>query len=268
LLAELVHRVSGKPLDRFCKEQIYGPLGMRDTMFTPPRRLAGSLAPTARGSKSAGFNKGVVQDENARRLGGVAGHAGLFSSAHDLSRYARLMLGHGALDGKRILSKQVVSEMTAAHFCGNPPVKRGLGWDMDSPYSSPKGILFSERSFGHTGYSGSSIWIDPQTDLFVILLTNRRNYHDIASFNRLRRDISLVASAQFGKFDKASDLSAHRALSMVAEDLASVGSQKSAQNLQQRKPAGLHHVKEARRHYKVAAASTSIRHRRPNRHNL
>ena len=268
LLAELVHRVSGKPFDRFCQEQIYGPLGMRETMFTPSRRLAGSLAPTAAGSKSAGFYQGVVQDENARRLGGVAGHAGLFSSALDLSRYARLMLGHGALDGKRILSKQVVSEMTAVHFCGNPPVKRGLGWDMDSPYSSPKGILFSERSFGHTGYSGSSIWIDPQTDLFVILLTNRRNYHDIASFNRLRRDISLVASAQFGKLDMVSDLSAHRALSMVAEDLASAGSQKSAQNLQQRKPAGLQHIKEVRRHYKVAAASTTPRHRRPIRRNL
>jgi CubicO group peptidase (beta-lactamase class C family) len=268
LLAELVHRVSGKPFDVFCKEQIYGPLGMRETMFSPPKSLADALAPTAGCSKGVAFYKGVVQDANARRLGGVAGHAGLFSSALDLSRYARLMLGHGALNGKRILSKQVVSEMTAAHFCGNPPVKRGLGWDMDSPYSSPKGTLFSERSFGHTGYSGSSIWIDPQTDLFVILLTNRRNYHDVSSFNKLRRDISIVAAAQFGKLGTVSGLSAPGALLLVAEDLESVGSQKSAPNVHKRNPVGRHHLKQVRRHHKVVAASSSARHRRPIRRNL
>ena len=261
LLAELVHRVSKKPLDVFCHEQVYGPLGMRETMFTPPKRLADELAPTV-GLKRWSSYKGVVQDDNARRLGGVAGHAGLFSSALDLSRYARLMLGRGALDGQRILSERTIALMTGPHVCGHPPVKRGLGWDIDSPFSAPKGTLFSERSFGHTGYSGSSIWIDPQTDLFVILLTNRRNYRDTALFNRLRRDVSNVAAAQFGKLDLVAALSVHGALSQITEDLVSEGNPKTTHNLHRVKPsAGRHHIKHIhikhiRRHYKVAAAGS------------
>jgi CubicO group peptidase (beta-lactamase class C family) len=191
LLGELVHRVSGETLDAFCQEQIYGPLGIPETMFLPSRYLAGAIAPTSVTSC------GIVQDPNARRLGGVAGHAGLFSSAYDLSRYARLLLGGGVIDDRRILSEQVVTQMTTAYLCNNGAVKRGLGWDMDSPFSAPKGSFFSEASFGHTGYSGSSIWIDPQQDLFVILLTRRVNYRDTRNFNQLRRDVSTIAAADF-----------------------------------------------------------------------
>ena len=191
LLGELVRRVSGKPLDAFCREEIYGPLGTGDTMFLPPRELTPDIAQTE------GYSSGVVQDPNARRLGGVAGHAGLFSSAYDLSRFARLMLNGGRLDNKRIFSEQVVAQMTTPYLCNNGHVKRALGWDVESPYSAPKGSFFSESSFGHTGYSGTSIWIDPQQDLFVILLTRRINYHDVKSFNQLRRDISTIASADF-----------------------------------------------------------------------
>jgi CubicO group peptidase (beta-lactamase class C family) len=191
LLGELVRRVSGQPLDAFCHEQIYGPLGARDTMFLPPHELNSDIAPTA------GYSSGVVQDPNARRLGGVAGHAGLFSSAYDLSRFARLMLNGGKMDDKHILSEQIVAQMTTPYLCNNGRVRRGLGWDMASPYSAPKGSFFSDSSFGHTGYSGTSIWIDPQQDLFVILLTRRTNYYDVKNFNQLRRDVSTIASADF-----------------------------------------------------------------------
>ncbi|WP_026840329.1 serine hydrolase domain-containing protein [Citrifermentans bremense] len=191
LLGELVHRVSGETLDLFCKEQIYEPLGAKVTQFLPPAGLVPEIAPTS------GNRGGVVQDENARRLGGVAGHAGVFSSAHDLSRYARLLLGKGTLDGRRILSEQVVAQMITPHLCNNGRVKRGLGWDISSPFSAPKGNFFSDASFGHTGYSGSSIWIDPEQDLFVIMLTRRSDYHNVKNFNQLRRDVSTYASADF-----------------------------------------------------------------------
>ena len=191
LLGELVHRASGETLNAFCQEQIYGPLGTSQTMFLPPRDLAGMIAPTS------GGGCGTVQDPNARRLGGVAGHAGLFSSAYDLSRYARMILGGGVLDDRRILSEQIVTQMTSPYVSDNGAVLRGLGWDMNSPFSAPKGSLFSQASFGHTGYSGSSIWIDPKQDLFVILLTNRLNYRDVHTFNQLRRDVSTVAAADF-----------------------------------------------------------------------
>jgi CubicO group peptidase (beta-lactamase class C family) len=191
LLGELVHRVSGETLDAFCKEEIFGPLGDEETMFLPPQALVPEIAPT---SGSVG---GVVQDGNARRLGGVAGHAGVFSSAYDLSRYARMILGGGAIDGRRVLSGQVVAEMTTPYLCNNGQVKRCLGWDMASPFSAPRGSFFSASSFGHTGYSGSSIWIDPQQDLFVIMLTRRLNYRNTRSFNQLRRDVSTMAVADF-----------------------------------------------------------------------
>lgn len=190
LLGELVRRVSGLPLDEYCRERIYAPLNARETMFLPPAHLAGSIAPTT------GPPCGTVQDHNARRLGGVAGHAGLFSSAYDLARYARMILGSGVLEGTRILSDQAISRMSSPYLSGNGAV-RGLGWDMLSPFSAPRGMHFSEKSFGHTGYSGSSIWIDPQQDLFVILLTNRLNYRDTGTFNQLRRDVSTVAAATF-----------------------------------------------------------------------
>ncbi|QWV95223.1 beta-lactamase family protein [Geomonas oryzisoli] len=188
LLGELVHRVTGERLDRFCREQIYEPLGTRDTSFLPSRE-GNDIAPTS------GTQGGVVQDENARRLGGVAGHAGLFSSAYDLARYARLILGRGTLDGTRIFSEQAVTEMTTPYACNNGRIKRALGWDVASPFSAPKGNYFSDASFGHTGYSGSSIWIDPQQDMFVIMLTRRLDYHNVHNFNQLRRNVSTYAAA-------------------------------------------------------------------------
>jgi hypothetical protein len=125
------------------------------------------------------------------------------------------MLGHGTLDGRRVLSEAVIAQMTAPRACGRIPVERGLGWDIDSPFSAPRGTLFSEKSFGHTGFSGSSIWIDPESDLFVILLTNRRNFHDSVAFNQMRRDVSTVAAAEFAVTGTGASVYAQRAQSEV-----------------------------------------------------
>ena len=195
LLSELVQRASGMSLDRFCREKLFGPLGMADTMFLPPLELAGSIAPTLGAANE--LLTGIVQDENARHLGGIAGHAGLFSSASDLSRYAQMILNNGRLHGIPVFEERVLEQMTAPYFYSNGTVVRGLGWDIHSPFSSPRGNFFSEMSFGHTGYSGSSVWIDPERDLFVILLTVRFNYRDPRQINRLRSDISSIAASIF-----------------------------------------------------------------------
>ena len=204
LLAELIQRASGVPLDRYCRENFYGPLGMGDTMFLPPLERTGSIAPTIGTANE--LLTGVVQDENARLLGGVAGHAGLFSSASDLSRFAAMILNNGKLHGIPVFDERVLSQMTAPYFYSNGHVVRGLGWDIFSPYSSPRGSFFSEMSFGHTGYSGSSIWIDPQRDMFVILLTVRLNYRDIRHINRLRSDISTIAASVFSAPRRSLDM--------------------------------------------------------------
>jgi CubicO group peptidase (beta-lactamase class C family) len=136
---------------------------------------------------------GVAQDPVARQLGGVAGHAGVFSTARDLARFCGMILNDGEFAGKRILSARAVQQMTAPYFSRGGNVIRGLGWDISSPFSSPKGNGFSEISFGHTGYSGSSIWLDPSEDIFVVLLTARHDYRKIKEFRQLRSDLSTIS---------------------------------------------------------------------------
>jgi CubicO group peptidase (beta-lactamase class C family) len=197
LLGDLVQRVSGKSVDQYCREHVYGPLRMNDTMFQPPPERNNRIAPTI--GLHHELLTGLVQDENAQKLGGIAGHAGLFSSAADLARFAAMILNNGAQGGTRIFSEKVLAQMTSPYFYSQGQVVRGLGWDIYSPYSSPKGSFFSDMSFGHTGYSGSSIWIDPRHDLFVILLTVRLDYRDKRHFNRLRSDISTIAASIFSQ---------------------------------------------------------------------
>lgn len=194
LLGELVKRAAQIPFDRFCVEQIYAPTGMAETSFLPQAEF-NVIAPTAGQNKT--LKAGVVQDMNARRLGGVAGHAGLFSSASDLSRFATMILNLGKYNGTRVFKERVITQMTSPYFYNNGKIIRGLGWDINSPYSSPRGNYFSGTSFGHTGYSGSSIWIDPEQDLYVILLTVRLDYTNIRQFNQLRSDISSLAVSIF-----------------------------------------------------------------------
>lgn len=193
LLGNLVRRITSMALDQYCHEQLYFPLAMQFTGFNPHPDAA--VASTLGGPN--GVLKGVVQDTNARLLGGVAGHAGLFSTADDLGRFSRMVLGGGMLEGKRVLSAQAVNQMIAPYYFRDGRIVRGLGWDRESPYSSAKGTLFSEASFGHTGYSGTSVWIDPEADLYVVLLTTRINYTDRRSFNQMRSDVATLAAALF-----------------------------------------------------------------------
>jgi CubicO group peptidase (beta-lactamase class C family) len=192
LLAELTRRATGAGLDLYCRASFYRPLGMTDTSFNPSDK--GRCSATLSDER---IQIGEVQDNLARQLGGVAGHAGLFSTAGDLARFCRMMLSGGMLDGKRVLAQRSVDQMTAPYFSRGGDVVRGLGWDIDSPYSSPRGLGFSRTSFGHTGYSGSSIWIDPIADTFVILLTARTDYKNVHDFSRFRGEISTIASLLF-----------------------------------------------------------------------
>jgi CubicO group peptidase (beta-lactamase class C family) len=194
LLGELVSRATQARLDKFCTEKIFAPLGMAETAFLPHAELE-QIAPTAGQNKT--LSAGVVQDINARRLGGVAGHAGLFSTADDLNRFATMILNHGKLNGVQVFDKRVITQMTSPYFYNKGKIIRGLGWDINSPFSSPHSSNFSDMSFGHTGYSGSSIWIDPEQDLYVILLTVRLDYTNIRLFNQLRNDISTLAVSIF-----------------------------------------------------------------------
>ena len=193
LLAELVRRATGAQLDLYAYASFYLPLGMADTSFRP--RDKGRFCPTLFDGR---LLLGEAQDPLCRQLGGVAGHAGLFSTAGDLARLCRMMLSGGTLEGKRVLEKRTVDQMTAPYFSRRGEVVRGLGWDISSPFSSPRGSGFSRVSFGHTGYSGSSIWIDPVSDAFVILLTARLEYKNTHEFSRLRSELSTLAARLFG----------------------------------------------------------------------
>ncbi len=191
LLGELVRRASGVGLERYCAGQLYQPLGMVDTFFVPPARVRSRLSPTL--LPDGKLLTGEPQDYHARELGGVAGHAGLFSTAADLARFCRMLMYGGELDGRRVLAERTVAQMTAPRYVQGGKVTRALGWDISSPYSAPRAHGFSEFSYGHTGYSGTSLWIDPERDLFVVLLTARLDFRRVGEFNRLRREISTIA---------------------------------------------------------------------------
>jgi CubicO group peptidase (beta-lactamase class C family) len=171
ILTQLViERVTGKSLDQFVAERVFTPLGMSSTMFNPDsityfNRIAPTEIDTARG----GLVHGKVHDENAWAIGGVSGHAGLFSTARDLSIFAQMLLNGGEYNGVRIVKSSTLARWTAPQSGAS---SRALGWDTPSKGSS-SGSYFSARSFGHTGFTGTSIWIDPEKNLFVVLLTNR-----------------------------------------------------------------------------------------------
>jgi beta-N-acetylhexosaminidase len=199
LLGEIVRRVSGSPLDVFVTREVFAPLGLdRQMIFRPPRRLERRIAPTGlwHGHPVAG----VVNDPNAAKLGGVAGHAGLFATASALARYAQFMLNEGVLpDRPRILKKETVHQFTQIAV----PARRGvsartLGWEAlpTGEETSSAGTLFGPHSYGHTGWTGTSLWIDPDRDLFVLLLTNRAYDPRVrSSFTKLKEVRGRVADA-------------------------------------------------------------------------
>lgn len=165
-LGALVERVTGMPLDVYCDQKIFQPLGMAHTRFRPPPEWLPQIAPTEYDEHGQMLH-GVVHDPTSRRMGGVAGHAGLFSTADDLAKFAQAIL-----DGKFVLSPLTVEKMSSPQQPPDATSVRGFGWDLDSPYSSNRGELLPIGSFGHTGFTGTSIWIDPTTRTYVILLAN------------------------------------------------------------------------------------------------
>jgi len=198
LLGELVHRLSGQMLSDYARQQIFLPLGMKETMFQPPASLVPRIAPTERIGANGPPLRGVVHDETSRYMGGVAGHAGVFSTAGDLARFCEMLLGNGQLDGTRVFSPLTVEKFTTPQSPPDQPILRGLGWDIDSPFSGNRGDLFPIGSYGHTGFTGTSIWIDPVSDTYVILLANSVHPFRRPAITGLRGKIATITAAALG----------------------------------------------------------------------
>jgi CubicO group peptidase (beta-lactamase class C family) len=172
IMGDVVRRVSGLPLDQFLRERVFSPLGMSETLYRPDSVLLPRIAPTEVDPWRQRHLRGEVHDENAFALGGVSGHAGLFSTGNDLVRLARMYLGQGVLDGRRFIGAATIDRFTAVQ--DSALSHRALGWETPNGTNSA-GRLLSPRSFGHTGFTGTSLWVDRDRGIFVILLSNRVN---------------------------------------------------------------------------------------------
>ncbi len=192
LMQAVIERIAGRPLDAFVADRVFRPLGMRDTRFLPDtadRALRARIAPTAVDSTRGGLLRGVVHDGNAWALGGVSGHAGLFASARDLAVFAQMLLAGGTYGGVRIVGAPTIARWTARQL---PNVSRALGWDTPAAGSSG-GRYMAPRAFGHTGFTGTSLWVDPERGLFVVLLMNRTRGvagEEGTRYIRLRREVA------------------------------------------------------------------------------
>jgi CubicO group peptidase (beta-lactamase class C family) len=203
LLGDVVERLAGAPLGELARARVLDPLGMRDTLYNPDASLVPRIAPTENDPWRGRVLRGEVHDENAAALGGIAPHAGLFGTAPDLARFAAMLLGEGRADGTRLVSRATLELFTER--AGVPAASRALGWDTPAdesgrrssvpgePGYSSAGSLLSARSFGHTGFTGTSIWTDPERGLAVVLLTNR--VHPTRENNKIRAVRSEVADA-------------------------------------------------------------------------
>jgi uncharacterized protein YbbC (DUF1343 family)/CubicO group peptidase (beta-lactamase class C family) len=194
LLGEIVARVSGKPLPDYAREQVFEPLGMTDTTFNPADDLKPRVAPTEIVKDATTPLRGVVHDPTSRFMGGIAGHAGLFSTAWDLAKFAEMMLNFGQRNGARIFSPLTIQAFTSPRSPEGGPV-RALGWDIDSPLSSSRGDLFPYGSYGHTGFTGTSMWIDPHTKTYVIFLSNSVHPKLRPAISPLRARVANAAAA-------------------------------------------------------------------------
>jgi uncharacterized protein YbbC (DUF1343 family) len=199
ILGELVSRVSGVPLDVYCAEHIFSPLGMKNTFFKPPHSLRGRIAPTQyeKGAKG-NIRCGEVHDPTAYRMAGIAGHAGLFSTADDLSIFAKTLLAGGSLHGSRILSAATIEKMISPQSPPDTIPVRGLGWNVGPPFASNRKELFPVGSYGHKGFTGTMVWIDPVSRTYVIVLTNRVHPAGNGDAEPLRRKIIALISDSLG----------------------------------------------------------------------
>ena len=208
-LGEVVARVGGMPLDQFARKNIFDPLGMRDTGFRPGAGLMSRIAPTEKrrgqlsylgdapgdiGAEGELWLRGDVHDPTSYRMNGVAGHAGLFSTADDLAIYCQMILNGGTYRGVRILSPMSVTEMTRPRVVASSGAARGLGWDMSTSFSVNRGDLFPLGSFGHTGFTGTSMWIDPASEMFVVFLSNRVHPDGKGDVGPLRGRVSTIVA--------------------------------------------------------------------------
>jgi len=190
VLGELVQRLSGLSLDKYADVHIFQPLGMKHTRFLPPAQWRNKIAETYAADRSPQILRGVVHDPRAARMGGVAGHAGLFSTADDLALYAQALISR-----KGILDGDIIEKMTTPQQPPTATEVRGLGWDIDSSFSSNRGALLPVGSFGHTGFTGTSLWIDPYTNTYVILLTNSVKPREGAQLISLRSRVATAVAA-------------------------------------------------------------------------
>ncbi|HYO62629.1 MAG TPA: exo-beta-N-acetylmuramidase NamZ domain-containing protein [Pyrinomonadaceae bacterium] len=208
-LGEVVRRVSGLPLDEFARREIFEPLRMRDTGFRPRAELLARVAPTETvngmrsylggrghgGEEGKRMLRGEVHDPTANRMGGVAGHAGLFTTADDLAVFCQMILNGGTLGGVRVLSPLGVEAMTRPRQVTEDGQARALGWDINSTFSTNRGDLFPLGSFGHTGFTGTSVWIDPATETFVVFMSNRVHPEGKGDVASLRGRIASIVAA-------------------------------------------------------------------------
>ena len=189
LLGEIVQRVSGMKLNEFAAQHVFEPLHMDSTRFLPPEEWKPRIAPTEKDDTGT-MLRGVVHDPTSRKMGGVTGHAGLFTTAGDLAKYARMILQGGA----GVLKPETVKLMTTVQTPATVFERRGLGWDIDSAFSRPRGKVFPLGSFGHTGFTGTSLWLDPASQSFVIFMSSRLHPHGKGSVRDLYEDIGTTAA--------------------------------------------------------------------------
>jgi CubicO group peptidase (beta-lactamase class C family) len=197
LLGVLIERATGLGLAQLAHERVLQPLGMADSGYLPLARLpAARIAPTE--FADAAVLRGVVHDPTARRMGGVAGHAGLFATLPELARYARMVLAGGTLDGQRVLRRESVARMLGNQSPAGVGPRRGFGWDIDSPYSRPRGQHYPVGGVGHTGYTGCAMWIDPGSNSFYVFLSNRVHPHGGDSIVSLYEQVGTLAAQAVG----------------------------------------------------------------------
>ena len=193
VLGALVEKVAGTPLDAFARASFYAPLGMHATTFSPPPALAARAAPTAKDGDA--YLQGTAHDPRARALGGVAGHAGLFSTVDDVARFATMLLDRGEASGARVLAASTVAALTLPHELPDDAGKRALGWDIDTRFSGVRGEL---HGYGHTGFTGTSLWIDPMRKTAVIVLSSALYPDGKGDVRRLRREVATVVARSVG----------------------------------------------------------------------
>ena len=199
LLGIIVEEITGRRLEDIARKMIFEPLGMTDTGYRPAPSLLSRIAPTS--WEKGEMLRGVVHDPTCRMASGALGHAGIFTTAEDLARFARFILNKGELNGVRLLEAETVELMTSRQSPDQVEAVRGLGWDIDTGYSQQRGNLFPIGGFGHTGFTGPSLWIDPSSRTVVIFMCNRVHPDEAGSVLALRRQLGTLAAEAISDFD-------------------------------------------------------------------